>query len=354
MGPGAGHAILSINGHTGAKSQLDERCGVQVFQAPPKRNVLRFPRDLWSMIREIGPEVLLTYNWGATDAIIGARIARFFPVIHNECGLSNEIDGKAWRRHLARRVLLSKCYRTVVTAQTLYDITRNKFGVPAEKIAYIRTGVDSTKFRPVVNSALRAELGVDKGGVIVGYVGSLRPSKNISRLLRAFSATRRPCDRLAIFGSGPEESSLRELSNELQLADSIRFLGHFDNVSEAYGAIDVYATASRSEAASNSLLESMASGLPALSTNVADNKLLLAAENRRFVFDDCDEAGYIDGMSTLLRDAGIRKQLGQCNRERVVTEYPLDRMFREYADLWNTAASLAKRPQPKFVPQIDS
>ena len=353
MGPGVGHAILSINGQTDAKSRLDEKCGVQVFHAPPKRSPLRFPRDLWSMIREISPEVLLTYNWGATDAIIGARIAGFCPVIHNECGLSNEIDGKVWRRHMARRLLLSKCYRTVVTAQSLYEIVRDKFRVPANKIAYIKTGVDTTRFKPTVNTALRAEMQSHEG-VVIGYVGSLRPSKNVPRILRAFAATRRPVDRLAIFGSGPEEHSLRQLGNDLGLGESIRFFGHFDDVTKAYSAIDVYATASRSEAASNSLLEAMASGLPALSTDIADNKVLLAPENRTFVFDDADETGFVDGMRLLLRDANVRKNLGNRNRQQAIAEYPLERMFREYAELWNTAATLSNAPKRKLASQIDS
>ena len=356
MGPDQGHAILSINGRTDARSRLDPECGVEIFQAPKKRSSLRFPRDLWSLIREISPRVLLTYNWGATDAIIGARAARFFPVVHNECGLSNEIDGKAWRRRVARRLLLPGCYRTVVTAKALYDIARESFGVPVDKIVYIKTGVDTERFHPHVNTTLRTRLlgESNDAGVIVGYVGSLRPSKNVARLLRTFAAVRRPDDRFAIFGGGPEESALKELSSALNLGTSVHFCGHFDDVSQAYAAMDVAATASRSEAASNSLLESMASGLPVLSTDIADNRLLLAPENRAFVFDDPDESGFVEGMRRLINEPETRQRLGDVNRERVVREYPLDRMFREYADLWNTAASLSNDSHKDLVSQPGS
>ncbi len=72
-------------------------------------------------------------------------------------------------------------------------------------------------------------------------------------------------------------------------------MGHFEDVVPVYGSFDIYVTTSKSEAASNSLLESMASGLPTVSTDIADNKLLLSEENRRFVYAHADLDGYAKG-----------------------------------------------------------
>ncbi len=127
------------------------------------------------------------YNWGATDAIIGARLNRFQPVIHNECGLSNEIDGKIWRRRFVRRLILPKCHQTVVTSAMMYDLALSSFRVPKDKVAYIKTGVDSDRFLPRSNPQLRAQITSDPSAVIFGYVGSLRPSKNVPMLIKAFA-----------------------------------------------------------------------------------------------------------------------------------------------------------------------
>ena len=44
---------------------------------------------VWAMRRILGkvrPDLLLTYNWGSIDALLGAWSARFRPIVHHECG----------------------------------------------------------------------------------------------------------------------------------------------------------------------------------------------------------------------------------------------------------------------------
>lgn len=336
--PGSGHAVLSLSGNNSAAHKLDTTIGTQLLNGPPRTNFLLWPFKVWRRIREINPEVLITYNWGATDAIIGAKLNRFRPVIHNECGLSNEIDGKAWRRRTVRRLVVPGCYRTVVTSDSMRTVAIDSFRVPENKIAYIKTGVDGKRFQPHQNEELRAKISPGPNGVIFGYVGSLRPSKNIPMLLRAYAKAHRPDDRLAIFGQGPERESLELLGKELGIFESMKFMGHLEDVAPAYGSFDVYVTTSKSEAASNSLLEAMATGRAAVSADIADNKLLLSEVNRPFVFSHSDLEGYASGLRRMSEDAQLREQVGQANRNRAIEEYPLDRMINEYIELWDGAA----------------
>ncbi|TWT81161.1 putative glycosyltransferase EpsD [Planctomycetes bacterium CA13] len=336
--PGSGHAVLSLSGQSKAAHKLDRTNGTQLFDGPPRTNFVQWPFAVWRRIRQINPKVLITYNWGATDAIIGAKLHRFRPVIHNECGLSNEIDGKAWRRRTVRRLVVPGCYRTVVTSASMRAVAMESFGVPESKIAYIKTGVDGERFQPQRNDELRSQISPGTNGVIFGYVGSLRPSKNIPMLLRAYAKACRPEDRLAIFGQGSERASLEALGKELGILDSMKFMGHMEDVAPAYGAFDVYVTTSKSEAASNSLLEAMATGCPAVSADIADNKLLLSKVNRQFVFSHSDLSGYAAGLRTMAEDSQLRERVGQANRHRALVEYPLDRMINEYIQLWDEAA----------------
>ncbi len=336
-GPGAGHAILSLNGEAKAAYKLDPATGSRVFAGPPRTNALKWPLAVWKKIKQIKPKVLITYNWGATDAIIGARLNRFQPVIHNECGLSNEIDGKIWRRRFVRRLILPKCHQTVVTSAMMYDLAVSSFRVPKSKIAYIKTGVDSDRFMPRSNPQLRGQIASNPSAVIFGYVGSLRPSKNVPMLVKAFAKIWQPNYYLALFGQGSEKASLENLASELGVRDAIKFMGHFEDVAQVYGSFDVYVTTSKSEAASNSLLESMAAGLPAVSTDIADNKLLLSDDNRRFVYAHADLDGYANGLGTVASSLELRDELGRLNRERVVVEYPLPKMVQEYLQLWKLA-----------------
>ncbi len=338
MGPGQGHAILAIDGNRAAASQLDPACEAPVYNGPPKTGPVSFFLALRRQIRQIAPRVLITYNWGAMDAVLAARLAGTPPVIHNECGFSNEYDGLKRRRAWFRRLLLNGVHTNVVVAESLRQMMLGRFGVRPDKVRLIKTGVDVERFHPWRNEALRRQFSPEAGGLVYGYMGGLRASKNVPALIRAYAALNRPADRLVLFGEGPLKAELEALARSLGVERGVVFHGHTKDVAAAYAAVDVYATASRSEAASNSLLEAMATGLPAVVSDIADNKLLLSEPNRRFVHDPLDVEAYVRSFRSLAADGRLRAELGRCNRRRAEQEYPLERMFREYIELWESAA----------------
>jgi glycosyltransferase involved in cell wall biosynthesis len=96
--------------------------------------------------------------------------------------------------------------------QALVDI-----GIPAEQISVIHNGVDKLRFRPGDKS---------KTPLIV-FVGRLRRYKSVDIAIRAMPELLRlvPQARLEIAGSGPMESSLRDLVDELGLSRKVVFHG---------------------------------------------------------------------------------------------------------------------------------
>ena len=336
------HTIMSLSGDTSAAHHLNSDSNTTVVSGPKKRGPLSYPFDLWRQIRSISPDVLITYNWGATDAIIGAAFNRFSPVIHNECGLSNEVDGKRFRRRFARRFLLKKCHRVVVTAESYFNLVRDSFRVHPEKITLIRTGVDTGRFAEVASGNLKRACESDSGKTIFGYVGSLRRSKNLPMLIHAFAALKGE-SRLVLFGDGPERPHLISLVKDLGIESKVDFRGRVDDVRVAFESIDVCVSTSLSEAASNSLLEAMASGLPVVCCDIADNRVILSEANRPFVFRHEQFEDFINGMRQLSIDPQLRHRLGAENQARVRDVYPLDEMLTAYGELWESVARSSKR-----------
>jgi glycosyltransferase involved in cell wall biosynthesis len=343
VGPGGGHGILCIDGNTAASYRLDPACEAPVYKTQPRTGAVSFLLALRRQLRELSPQVLITYNWGSTDAIIAAMLNRMSPVIHNECGFSNEFGGFKWRRAAARRVLLNGIYKTVVTAESLEDMVLHRFGVNRAKVQLIRTGVDVVKFHRRRNDEMRAAWNVPPGGVVFGFMGGLRASKNVAMLIRCFAAANRPQDRLVLFGEGPLRGELEALVTQLGVAGRVIFHGHAANVADCYAAIDIYATSTLSEAASNSLLEAMATARPAIVTGIADNGVLLGAHQREFVIAPGDEIAYTKALAAMAANEDLRQRLGAENRRRCEANYDLQRMFAEYAQLWDSAAALAQR-----------
>src|ERR1039458_900577 len=138
----------------------------------------------------------------------------FGPIVHHECGFgAEESVSLKPRRVLARRVLLRPAFAVAVTSRTLRDISIQRFKVPPKKVRWIRTGVDGERFRPGLSRDWRRQAGVRGDELLFGFVGGLRPEKNLRLLLRAFAAARIPNSRLALVGEGDDRLLLERLAS---------------------------------------------------------------------------------------------------------------------------------------------
>ncbi len=104
--------------------------------------------------------------------------------------------------------------------------------------------------------------------VILG-VGSLEPRKDFATLLRAFAAlrNRRGRGRLVILGEGPERGKLLRLAHDLGVSEFCRLPGHVTNPYPYMARASVFALSSRREGSGAGLVEALAGGTPAVSTD---------------------------------------------------------------------------------------
>lgn len=97
-------------------------------------------------------------------------------------------------------------------------------------------------------------------------VGRLHPHKGFDILLRAFAQLEdhfRSWD-LVILGEGEERDALQQQIDESKLSDRVSMPGRVGNLADWYADADLYVLSSRVEGLSNTLIEAMASGLPAV------------------------------------------------------------------------------------------
>lgn len=165
----------------------------------------------------------------------------------------------------------------------------------------------------------------------------MRPEKNLPLLLRAFAAARLPNARLLLIGDGSLRAEMEELAKTLGLGDRVLFTGYAPDPAAALAALDVFTLTSSTEQTSNSLLEAMACGLPALVTDVGDSRVVLGNDASKVVAPPGNEGAYAAAMAAMARSVELRREWGQRNRQRCLAEYPLDRMIREYQALYYAA-----------------
>lgn len=340
LGPFAQHTILPLDGNSRASQNLDRSVSVSFLRSPPRRRSLTNALALKRLIVSVDPDLVLTYNWGAMDAAIAATLGGAYPVIHNECGFGiDEAVRLKPHRVLARRWILRRAYRTIVVSRHLERLALTVFKLPANKVQFIQTGVDLDRFRPARNPEWRRLHGIGDEVLLFGFLGGLRPEKNLGLMIRAFAEVHLPSAKLVMFGAGKELEFLERLAREAGIADQVLFAGPTSQPAAAYAALEVFLLSSVTEQTPNALLEAMASGLPVVTTDVGDCTACLGSEQAAFVVPSNDLFAYAQAIRRLATDASLRQRLGRLNRERAKKNYSLEEMVRKYRELYRQAAA---------------
>lgn len=103
--------------------------------------------------------------------------------------------------------------------------------------------------------------------VILG-IGRLEPQKDFATLVRAFAKLRKQQDcRLVLLGAGQKHVELENLAKQLGVKESVKLLGFVDNPHRYLARAGVFVLSSAWEGLSNVLIEAIALGIPAVSTD---------------------------------------------------------------------------------------
>ena len=300
----------------------------------------------WRRLRALaaamrGHDLVLTYNWGAMDAVLANRLFARRPLVHHEDGFNeDEAVRQKPARVVARRLALPCASRLVVPSRNLERIARDVWRQPAPRVAYVPNGVDMALFGTPAADAIPG-FARRPGEVVVGTLAGLRPVKNLPRLVRAFAgATRLAPDvpsRLVIVGRGSEEAAIRAEAAAAGIADRLVMPGFVAHPPRYVGLFDVFALSSDSEQFPISLVEAMAAGLPAASTAVGDVAEIVAEPNRAYLASPGDEPALAHALAALIVDPELRATLGAANRTKVAAEYDFAATARTYRAIYERA-----------------
>jgi glycosyltransferase involved in cell wall biosynthesis len=255
------------------------------------------------------------------------------------------------REHLPGLVgaLHRRLAAVVATTRETYD-EACRFGIPASRVHLFGNAIDVEAFHPrsvEERARLRKTLGIDAAGVVI-YVGRFAAVKNPLALVRAWerAASELPGWILLFLGEGPLETELRTTAEALGVADSITVVGRRSDIPDWLGASDIYALCSVREGLSNSLIEAMAGGLPAVCMQVSGVDELVREPGTGIVVPQDDIAAFADALVRLGRDSATRVRMGEVGRKVVTGRFACDTIARHHVDLYKSLLD-----PPRKLPQ---
>lgn len=217
-------------------------------------------------------------------------------------------------------------------------------GIPPARIAAVPNAVDTDRFahlHPPHDTAARFL-----------FIGRLEPEKCLDGLLDAFAAVvpRHPEAFLRIVGTGRLRGELEQQARDLRIEQWVEFAGHHDDVTVDLAWANISVLCSRIEGLSNTLLESMASGLPMVASRISGNEDFVRDGENGWLFEAGDAVGLARALDCAAATPSPQRRLmGEEARVTVRRQAGIDQVVTRLLTIysgertWYADASLPNR-----------
>ncbi|MEP7222441.1 MAG: glycosyltransferase family 4 protein [Novosphingobium sp.] len=350
FGKGVEHVIVSAQpDELGAASAIAAGMTVSYPADFPALSGRPWPGRLLRLARAMqGFDLVLTYNWGAMDAVLAhtlfAEALKLPPLVHHEDGFNqDEAERLKPSRNRYRRIALGRCSALVVPSTRLEAIALDVWHQPRGRVHRIANGIATNAYGTKPRPDALPRLVKRKGELWLGTIAGLRKVKNLPRLVRAFSAL--PDEwQLVILGEGSERAAIQAEAARLGVAERVHLPGFIADPAKAVGLFDLFALSSDSEQFPLSVVEAMASGLAVVSTDVGDIAAMVAEENRGYLAPPAKEGDLADALERLALDPASRKRIGEANRIKARAQFDERGMIAAYRSIYAEAIGSASFP----------
>lgn len=224
----------------------------------------------------------------------------------------------------------------LVNAEAIRD-TLIEQGYRPDNIVVIRNGIVLSKFgRREKGAALRQELGLPPSAPLVFVFSRLNGMKGVEYFLDAAAivAAKFPDVRFLVVGDGAHRKELEGHARRLGLAQLVTFTGFRTDVPDLLPEATVSVLPSLSEGLSNSLLESMASGVPVIAASVGGNPEIIEHGVSGLLVPPLNSAALAAAIGSVLEDSRLAASFGEAGRRRVAEVFSMERSVGEVESLY--------------------
>jgi glycosyltransferase involved in cell wall biosynthesis len=241
------------------------------------------------------------------------------------------------RRILALRFAVSLCAKLIAVSDDLRRYLVDTLNFDPRKVMTLHNGIDLTRYTAASpREESRRHLSIPSDALVAGTAGSLFKVKGLEYLLEAAKELSNlyPNFLLIIAGEGDEREALEGKAKELDLGDTVKFLGFCENIPNLLDAIDVYVCSSLSEGLSLSILEATAMSKPVVATDVGGNREIVEPDNSGYLVPPCDQSSLAGRITELFDSSELRERFGRRGREIVEERFSLVKMVQNYQGLY--------------------
>ncbi len=211
-----------------------------------------------------------------------------------------------------------------------------KMGVKTETVA-ISNGIDLERFFPDFDPAdIKTKLHLPVNDLVL-YVGRVDKDKSLDVLVKAIPLVLKECNaHFVIAGAGDWQERIKEQVKELNIQNSITFLGWIDNKStdliELYKAAKLFVIPSTIETQSIVTLEALASGLPVVAANAGALPELVEPDRNGYLFPPGNFKEMAKDIIDILKDKEKQSRMRRRSL-KIVSNHKIDESFKKIMEV---------------------
>lgn len=231
---------------------------------------------------------------------------------------------------------------TDFTRQYLIDT----YKIPAEKIALIYQGTDTDRFRhsDIARKEARGRYPLpDDATPVLGSIGSFEHRKGHPVLFDALSDLVNgplPNAHLMMVGDGPDEAMLKDRVQALGLERSVSFFPFTDDPTYVFECLDVTVLPSLyKEGLPNVLLESMAMGVPVVSSNIGGVREIVFNGETGYMVDPGDTPALAEAIRKIWGDRENYQVMKNKARKLIEEQFDKKKQFERFISHFYTLQS---------------
>ena len=245
-----------------------EKLGGRVFLIPPYQKILEYNKELLKIFKR--EKYKIVHSHINTLSVFPLRVAKKANIPIRIAHSHSTTNKKEWKKNLLKQILrpFSKIYAThyVCCSEYAGKWLFGKKDYDNGKVFLLNNAIDLDFFAydKKLRDKKRKELNISEDTLVIGHIGRFVQQKNHAFLIDVFNEIHKKNKKaiLMLIGQGPLENEIKLKVDNLNLNESVKFLGQRKDVNELYQAMDVF------------LLPSLYEGLPVVGIEAQANGLL--------------------------------------------------------------------------------
>ena len=243
---------------------------------------------------------------------------------------------RGYRWSVKTGAVVSRIPEAVIVNSHAGRKAHEELGYRPKRWVIIPNGFDTDVFMPDPNarSEIRAELNIPENALVIGLIGRFDPMKDHGTFFQASKLflESNPRTHFILAGKNVTQENPRIVLTDN--TEQFHLLGEREDVERILACLDIATSSSISEGFPNVIAEAMACGIPCVTTDAGDTRLLIG--DTGIVINKGSPRDLCEAWELMARlSPNIRREMGLVARERITHLFTLKQTTESYESLYH-------------------